>query len=255
MKKRSLASARTAIGLIVLSTTGPVLGTPIQNVCNTDRQTLESIQKSADQTLWSFMQVVCEGLIQVTETAPSKEELNKATPESESFQSVEPVQPLQPVHVEPTETGTERTNTIITGSNAQDSDPVSTNAITATLEYVEEVVSDGEGIEESRVSTVLDYEPSRYSKYSLAEQTPFIASSQPYALVLKPHIMSVTPHGLYSAFFWHHYEEPGYMRQRGRLWQSAMSTNVPFENGTLTREWDRASNLAMAGLIMKAQVA
>jgi len=61
----------------------------------------------------------------------------------------------------------------------------------------------------------ITYRPSRFSNYKPDYLMESTASQQGAGFLQKPAVMSVSPQGFFTSLFWHSYEEPGLMEQKG----------------------------------------
>lgn len=194
------------------------LASPLNSICRTDQETLKSIQNNADQTLWIFMQNTCEGRFDVTEsqTQPTPATIEKSVPDVASTQEGQRADDKPETKM---------------GLEVQSVESKAT-AVIQTISAINEQIGPTMSIDEGPPPAPIKYVPNRFSKYSLITQPPHLASSQAQGLVYKPHVMSVTPHGFYSAFSWHDYQEPGYMQQTGP------SIAIGLVDERSVREWD-----------------
>ena len=74
-------SAATAVALTL---SAPVMAGQINSVCKTDDQTFNSIKSDPDQTLWGFMQAVCQGEFVITQAQKRPKALAVNPPTSEA---------------------------------------------------------------------------------------------------------------------------------------------------------------------------
>lgn len=86
-------SAATAVALTL---SAPVMAGQIDSVCKTDDQTFNSIKSDPDQTLWSFMQAVCQGEFVITQapTRPQAVAVNPPTSETSLLRAEVAVAPI-----------------------------------------------------------------------------------------------------------------------------------------------------------------
>ena len=86
-------SAATAVALTL---SAPVMAGQIDSVCKTDDQTFNSIKSDPDQTLWSFMQAVCQGEFVITQapTRPQAVAVNPPTSETSLLRADVTVAPI-----------------------------------------------------------------------------------------------------------------------------------------------------------------
>lgn len=272
-----------AAALAVLSLSGSLTAGQIDSVCKTDDQTLTSIKTDPDQTLWVFMQTVCQGQFDITQTPENSPTLallqpeervavppiiGTASPSRSTLSSIRTTNSLDQVVTAEAETEEppsrttgeippptadtfqkyanldarkEGTKQIIRAqiSTEQNSDEALPDKVDASLYRSElrETPADESPTDEEDGSnrpwiysllgsqdlpansytlpSPIEYEPNKFSIYKPHYLEGTVASTHGRALIQKPNIMSVTPHGLFASLYWHSYEEPGVMKQSG----------------------------------------
>ena len=78
-----------ALTAVALTLSAPVMAGQIDSVCKTDDQTFNSIKSDPDQTLWNFMQAVCQGEFVITQapTRPQSLAVNTPTPKASFYRA------------------------------------------------------------------------------------------------------------------------------------------------------------------------
>lgn len=87
---------QSAVTAVALTLSAPVMAGQIDSVCKTDDQTFNSIKSDPDQTLWSFMQAVCQGEFVITQapTRPQAVAVNPPTSETSLLRAEVTVAPI-----------------------------------------------------------------------------------------------------------------------------------------------------------------
>lgn len=194
------------------------VASPLNSICSTDQETLKSIQSDTDQTLWVFMQNTCGGQFVITDpqTQTIPDSIEKSVPKVAASQRHQHAN-NKPANTTELEVQSAKSNV---------------TELVQTISTLKAQVGATTPVDDVPFVTPIEYVPNRFSKYRLITPPPDLASSHAQGLIYKPPIMSVTPHGFYSAFFWHDYQEPGYMQQTGP------SIAIGLVDERSVREWD-----------------
>jgi hypothetical protein len=212
-------SMRGAYALLLwLSFYNTAIAQPIESVCTTDDQTLNSIKTNPDQTLWMFMQSVCRGEFVITQGvdgSPPKDLTQGSSALQTAASIAKPLSAPQPAMVADPEVTASFISPPLFPAEPVSVDPVVVDTAAVEQPAAIDPVASSQSHKSKRpwlyalfipqpasphiedLPAPLEYKPSRFSNYRpdyLAEAT---ASAHAKGLVQKPDVMSVTPQGLY----------------------------------------------------------